>query len=48
MNQGLCVDLGNVYASLGEYEKNIDYYQKGLDIIGKLGDKKGQGSTWVI
>jgi tetratricopeptide (TPR) repeat protein len=38
--------LGNVYCSLGEVIKAIEYYEKALKIAQEIGDKQGEG-TWI-
>ena len=37
-------NLGNAYLSLGEYDKAIEYYEKGLEISHAIGDKSGIAS----
>ena len=34
-------NLGSAYLSLGEYEKSITYYKKGLEISSVIGDRSG-------
>ena len=37
-------DLGNAYASLGEYRKAIEYHEAALLIAQEIGDRQGEGN----
>ena len=37
--------MGNAYCNLGEYQKAIKYYEKGLEISSAIGDQSGIAST---
>jgi tetratricopeptide (TPR) repeat protein len=38
--------LGNVYKSLGEYQKAIEFYQQSLAITREIGDRGGEASSY--
>ena len=38
--------LGNVYYSLGEYQKAIECYQQSLAIKREIGDRRGEAKSW--
>ncbi len=38
--------LGNVYYSLGEYQKAIEFYQQSLAITREIGDRGGEGKSY--
>ena len=38
-------ELGNVYKSLGEYSRAIDYLQQSLAITEEIGDQRGQAES---
>ena len=38
--------LGNVYYSLGEYQKAIEFHQQSLAITREIGDRGGEASSW--
>ncbi|NCR42793.1 MAG: tetratricopeptide repeat protein, partial [Microcystis aeruginosa W13-11] len=38
--------LGNVYYSLGEYQKAIEFHQQSLAIDREIGDRGGKASSW--
>ena len=37
--------MGNAYLSLGEYQKAIQYYEKGLELSTAIGDQSGIASN---
>ena len=37
-------NLGNAYCNLGEYQKAIEYYEKGLQINIEIGERSGKAS----
>ncbi|MFM7791819.1 MAG: tetratricopeptide repeat protein, partial [Microcystis panniformis] len=39
-------NLGNVYDSLGEYQKAIEFYQQSLAITREIGDRGGEAVSW--
>ena len=39
-------NLGNVYQSLGDYQKAIEYYKKHLKIAQEIGDRSGEGGAY--
>ncbi|NCR25762.1 MAG: tetratricopeptide repeat protein, partial [Microcystis aeruginosa LE13-04] len=39
--------LGNVYNSLGEYQKAIEFYQQSLAITREIGDRGGEGNSYM-
>ncbi|MFM6446580.1 MAG: tetratricopeptide repeat protein, partial [Microcystis panniformis] len=38
--------LGNVYYSLGEYQKAIEFYQQSLAIFREIGDRGGEAKSY--
>ena len=40
-------NLGNVYMSLGDYRKGIEYHEKNLKIAIEIGDRAGEGIAYL-
>ena len=40
-------NLGNVYHSLGDFQKAMEYYERLLKISKEVGDRAGEGRAYV-
>ena len=40
-------NLGNVYHSLGDFQKAMEYYERHLKISKEVGDRAGEGRAYV-